>query len=120
MQAAATSFPGSEMQGVPASVTRAAFRFSERICSASWSAFPSSLCRWQLTILARKEKTCPSFIVTRVSSAMIRSAVFSVSIPREEKSPRLPIGVATTYNSAMPCASVSGASALMSFKPVEL
>ena len=96
-----TSFPGSEMQGVPASVTSTAFRSPSRIFEASGSALFPSLCRWQLTSGAWNPKTWHSFMVTRVSSAIIRSAVFIVSTARGEKSCRLPIGVATTYNAAM-------------------
>ena len=46
-----------------------------------------------------------SFMLTRVSSAAIKSAWASVSTALGDRSPRLPMGVATRYN--LPAMSVT-------------
>ena len=63
-----------------------------------------------------------SFTLTRVSSAAMKSACASVSTARGEKSPRLPMGVATRYNipaiGSLPPVSEIDAAQLLGFAAV--
>ena len=62
---------------------------------------------WSWTAIRRSPPPTPawvnSFRVCRVSSHAITSAARSASTARGAKSPRLPIGVATSVNRPIPC-----------------
>ena len=96
--AATSACPGSETPGVPASQVSATVSSSESMRETSSGARPSSLCRWQDTMGLRTPSRSVSFMVTRVSSAAIRSHSVSACAARGERSFRLPMGVATTYS----------------------
>src|SRR5207244_2855995 len=94
--AAATSLaPGSDMAGVPASVTTATStpRSSRR---STWSTWAASL--WSWTASSSLPET-PAWVsrrrVWRVSSQAITPTRARVAAARGERSPRLPIGVET-------------------------
>ena len=92
-----TTAPGSLMPGVPASVTRAIF--SPPINSANnFSADWRSLCSCTAINFLTMPKCDSKPAVWRVSSAAITFTFLSVSSARKVISPKLPIGVATTYN----------------------
>lgn len=86
--------PGSEIDGVPASDTRA---MSLSFCrySITFSNALCSLCAWKGIILVDISKCLSRKPVFRVSSARIRSTSFSTSSARSVMSPRFPIGVGT-------------------------
>src|SRR5581483_7898418 len=91
------AWPGSETPGVPASVT-----YATTSPAAMRSTTRASACRslWAWSATSRPRAGTPACVssarVRRVSSAAIRSASRSVSTARGDRSPRLPIGVATT------------------------
>ena len=91
------------MPGIPASVTYAT-RWPSRTASTIQPAPSRSLCAW--TARSRPAAAIPSWVsrarVRRVSSAAITSAVRKVSTARADRSPRLPIGVATSTSQPRP------------------
>ncbi len=98
---AASQAPGSEIPGVPASLTTATVA-PPATAVATRSSRDASLCPCS----DRRRSPCGPFAVMpladrrarvrRVSSQQIRSAVASTSRARGERSPRFPIGVATS------------------------
>ncbi len=98
---AASQAPGSEMPGVPASLTTATVA-PPATAPATRSRRAASLCpcsdrrRSPLGPLAVMPLAESRARVRRVSSQQIRSAVASTSRARGERSPRFPIGVATS------------------------
>ena len=101
-----TLSPGSEIPGMPASETRATVPPSSRRRITSVAAL-SSVCSSRRS---RSAPTTPAWAsrrpVLRVSSQATRSAAASVSTARGERSPRLPMGVATSTKWAGPAAAV--------------
>ena len=90
-----SSLPGSEMQGVPASVMTA-MSLPEASCSMNHFALPYSLNLWlALRLLPRMPSLLSSTTLRRVSSAAMMSAVDRISRPRSDMSRELPMGVAT-------------------------
>ena len=89
-----SSFPGSEMQGVPASVMTATL-LPASISSTKYRALPYSLNLWLETSLLRISSLFNSTIERRVSSAAMMSTVERISRPRGDMSRELPMGVAT-------------------------
>ena len=89
-----SSFPGSEIQGVPASVITATF-FPSCICCTNQFAFPCSLNLWLETRRLRISSLFSRTMERRVSSAAIRSASSRIFLPLGERSAEFPIGVAT-------------------------
>ena len=87
--------PGSLTEGVPASVTRQSFSPLARRDINSGSRL-SSLCSWKLMRGLRISRWARSWAVRRVSSAMTPSQQRNASIALNVRSPRLPIGVATS------------------------
>ena len=89
--------PGSLTSGVPASDTSASESpASSRVTSCA--ACASSLC-WCSASSGRSRPKCDSsWRVWRVSSAQIAATVFKISSARGDRSPRLPIGVATIWS----------------------
>ncbi len=83
------------MPGVPASLTRAIVA-PLRMRATNSGVRSSSLCSCRDTIGVWMPKCFKSTPVCRVSSAAIKELVRNVSHARALKSPRLPIGVATT------------------------
>ena len=89
-----SSLPGSDMQGVPASVMTAT-DFPASISPMKYFALPYSLNLWLDTSLLRISSLPSSTIDRRVSSAAIMSTSESIFLPRGDISCELPIGVAT-------------------------
>ena len=98
---AANQAPGSEIPGVPASLTTATVA-PPATAAATRSSRDASLCPCS----DKSRSPCGPFAVMplaerrarvrRVSSQQIRSAAASTSRARGERSPRFPIGVATS------------------------
>ena len=94
--------PGSETPGVPASVTYAT-------CAPRWMSPTRSAARWRslcsCSATSRRRPVTPACVssarVRRVSSAQITSASRSASTARGERSPRFPMGVATSTSRPM-------------------
>ena len=97
--AATSAAPGSETSGVPASVTRARSR-PDRRCPRSVGRVAALFRAWCGTRWVVMPWRAKSRRVIRVSSAATSGTARSVSIARSVTSPRLPIGVATTYRRA--------------------
>jgi len=89
-----TRNPGSEITGIPASLT-IAITSPPAIFSITFSACDSSLCSCRLCVGVEIPKLVSSLRVCRVSSQRITLADFSASIARGERSERFPIGVPT-------------------------
>ena len=89
-----SSLPGSEMQGVPASVITATL-LPESISLMKYLALPYSLNLWLETRRLRISSLFSSTIERRVSSAAMMSTVLRISRPRGDMSRELPMGVAT-------------------------
>ena len=99
-QAASTSrWPGSEMAGVPASVQSASSSPAARRSRMGPSRASSSKAGSERKGGAGWPRWAKSCRVRRVSSATTADARRSTSAARGERSPRLPIGVATTFRS---------------------
>src|SRR5512139_287952 len=95
MAARTRRYPGSDTSGVPASLTSTT-RAPCRSLATSSSRRAASLCSCS-EISGRCTPSCFSRpAVCRVSSAAIKSAAASASRARGDRSPRLPMGVATT------------------------
>jgi hypothetical protein len=95
MAARTSRYPGSDTSGVPASLTSTTRAPCRNLATRS-SRLEPSLCSCS-EISGRCTPSCfnrPA--VWRVSSAAITSAAASASRARGERSPRLPMGVATT------------------------
>ena len=86
--------PGSEMPGVPASVTTAT-DLSSSSKAMIRSPARSSLCSWKAICGLWMSKCFRRKPVLRVSSLAITSTLRNVSSARSVISPKLPIGVAT-------------------------
>ena len=87
--------PGSLMPGVPASETTATSP-RRRAHRAPRSGFVARCARWRPPAACHAlRQPASSRPVRRVSSQQISSAAANVSIDRGDRSPRLPIGVAT-------------------------
>ena len=99
-----TIAPGSLTAGVPASVTSAILS-PYLSCANSLSPDCCSLCSCTAINFLLMPKCDNKPEVCRVSSAAMASTNFSVSIARNVMSPKLPIGVAITYN--VPCSNIS-------------
>jgi hypothetical protein len=82
---------------VPASDTSASDSPASSRATNGPAASPS-LCSCKATSGLSTPKCASNWRVWRVSSAQIAATVFSVSSARGLRSPRLPIGVATTNN----------------------
>ena len=89
-----SSLPGSEMQGVPASVITATL-FPESISFMKYEALPCSLNLWFETSLFFTPSIFRRTIDLLVSSAAIISTSFKIRVPLGDMSLELPIGVAT-------------------------
>ena len=95
--ACTNSLPGSEIDGIPASLTWA---IVTPFCSFASSSGMRIwvLCSWNEIVLVAISKWFNNIWVCRVSSAAIRSTVFKSSTARIVMSAKLPIGVGTKYN----------------------
>ena len=89
-----SSLPGSEMQGVPASLITATL-LPESISFIKYLALPYSLNLWLDTSLFFISSLLSSTMERRVSSAAMISTSLSICLPRGDMSRELPMGVAT-------------------------
>ena len=96
--AATSSSPGSLTTGVPASVTSARSAPARRCSSSAAARGPARSGRGSWSSASSISWRSSSRRVSRVSSAAISGTARSTSSARSVMSPRLPIGVATTYS----------------------
>ena len=87
--------PGSETVGNPASETSAITSPCRMRSNSSGMRLPS-LCSFRLRSGKCRPWCCSSRTECRVSSQATAAAVLRLSTPRREKSPRFPMGVATS------------------------
>ena len=111
--------PGSEMPGVPASVTTATWRPAS---SSPSTRLTEAASFWSCTARRRLPAGMPAWLsnlrLWRVSSQAMTSAARNASTARGAKSPRLPIGVATRVNRPPAASEVSaGTGAVRRFVP---
>ena len=95
--AATNNVPGSLIAGVPASVISAT-RLPASMSSIKRGVACCSLCSCSATNLAEMPSRANNCPLCRVSSAATKSTDFNTAKARNVISPKLPIGVATTYN----------------------